>query len=318
MTYSTGQVIEDGDYNLFVTGSENGTPNHSQPNVNSLWGTGNGAEIGYGQSGTLAAVAPGTEITATQWANLFNRMSTIANHQGTSISSVTLPTVGTEIEALAAINTNLQDIWDNLHNAAASGSTYNTGGVADRTTSWNNVLTFDFDIDFGTEAAMYAFFNAGGRMTLTSTRSGGTSNAKNTSWTDGLATLGTMNFTGLGAQKNIAGTNYYGFEKKGGSGSPTIYELTHGAYDYTNAYTTVLEQEVSGGAYNGNFARVRARRQTATPAIIQVRFRLEDVAGDPPNVDGTTNATLSLVMPSTTYLTDVWGTPTISNSITTA
>ena len=68
MTYSTGNIIVDDDYNIFATGNASGTGDASVANINTILGTG-ADEFGYGQSGGLAVVTAGTVVQATEWAN---------------------------------------------------------------------------------------------------------------------------------------------------------------------------------------------------------------------------------------------------------
>jgi hypothetical protein len=85
MTYSVGGLIQATDYNGFASTTTGG-------NVNVLWGTGT-SDAGYGQSTTLATVSASGTVTATQWASLVNRISSIASHQGTTITARTAPVV---------------------------------------------------------------------------------------------------------------------------------------------------------------------------------------------------------------------------------
>ena len=112
MTYISGGLIQATDYNGFASTT-------AGANVDSVWGAGSG-DRGYGQSTTLGTVAAGATVTATQWASLNSRISSMASHQGTSITSRTSPIAGDIIGILAALNTDLTNITNNRGNAAAS------------------------------------------------------------------------------------------------------------------------------------------------------------------------------------------------------
>ena len=84
MTYSVGGLIQATDYNGFVSTTASG-------NVNGIWSTGT-SDRGYGQT-ALATVSAAGLVTATQWANLVNTISSIASHQGTTITSRTAPVI---------------------------------------------------------------------------------------------------------------------------------------------------------------------------------------------------------------------------------
>ena len=79
MAYQTGDTILDDHYNGFAN-------DNSPNNINKIWGTGS-ADYGYGQSNTISTVSAGSTVTAAQWNTLLDRMQSIKNHQGSSIST---------------------------------------------------------------------------------------------------------------------------------------------------------------------------------------------------------------------------------------
>jgi hypothetical protein len=83
MTYTSGGLIQATDYNGFASTT-------AGANVDDIWGTG-ATDKGYGQSTTLGTVAAGATVTATQWADLVNRISSIGSHTGVAITSRTAP-----------------------------------------------------------------------------------------------------------------------------------------------------------------------------------------------------------------------------------
>ena len=97
MAYATGDTILDTHYNDFAT------------SVNALWGTGTG-DRGYGESTTVSTVSDGTTITAAQWTTLLARITSMASHQGSSITSISNPSAGDTIEAYTALSTKIGTI----------------------------------------------------------------------------------------------------------------------------------------------------------------------------------------------------------------
>ena len=97
MAYTSGDTILDDHYNDFAT------------SVNAIWGSGSGDQ-GYGQTNTVSSVSAGSTITASQWSTLLARITSIANHQNSSITSITSPSTGDTIEAYTALSTNIQTI----------------------------------------------------------------------------------------------------------------------------------------------------------------------------------------------------------------
>ena len=145
MTYSAGNTIIDDDYNIFATGNAAGSGDNNVANINTVWGSGTG-DKGYGQSSTLAAVSAGNTVQATSWANLIARNTSLANHQGSSITAITQPTAGNTIAAYTALSTNITTTFNNRNNAAGSGSDSTVNSVS--TSGWNNSSTLSKTFTF--------------------------------------------------------------------------------------------------------------------------------------------------------------------------
>lgn len=314
MAYQAGDIILDDHYNTFATGSIGGTATDSA-NVNNVWGVGY-ADRGYGQSSTLSAVAAGGTVTATQWSTMLARISSMASHQGSSITAITSPSAGNTISAYTALSTNITTIYNNRLNRAALGSTsatYTTG-----TSAWSAYTVHEVTVTFSsTDAARY-FFNAGGEIRLDMAISGGTADGKYNEWLDLVNTLsGVINF---GAQ---------GTTQTGGTGSPTTLASTIGYHDLTTSYQTIYQQYADSSPYTANYVRIQAKYVGATTnggkgnqVVFEVRY--QDDAADqtydksvytPDDVmDGTVTTTTTIAPPSTTYLTNTWGTPSVSGT----
>lgn len=314
MAYSTGSVILDDDYNIFATGNASGSGDDNVANVNTVWGVGTG-DKGYGQTTlpVLSAVTAGQTVTATQWSTMLSRISSAASHQGSSITSITSPVAGDTISAYAALSSNITTIFNNRLNATASGSTTTTN--TQRTTGWNTSVTFSQSITFASANAARYFFNAGGRVTLSWSRTGGSVNSQNTAISDLCTACGTLTFTGGTATVTIAGGTFTGTNKSGGSGSPTIASTT-GWYDLTTANVQVFTQSASSYyGYEGNSITVNLSRDAGS-TLMNV-YSLISKSGGLTTVDGTLTAALSYILPSTTYLTtSSWGTPSLAGSQT--
>lgn len=323
MTYSTGSVILDDDYNIFATGNAAGTGDNNVANVNTVWGVGTG-DKGYGQTTlpVLSAVTAGQTVTATQWATMLNRISSSASQQGSSITPITNPVAGDTISAYAALSTNITTIYNNRLNCASVGSSITSGGSTDRTTSWTSSVTFTQTVTFASGDAARYFFNAGGRITQTWSRTGGSSTDQNTAITNLCTACGTLNYTAGTGTQTIAGGSYTGTTKTGGSGSPTVATTT-GYYDYTTSNVQVFTQSASSYyGYEGNSITVNIKTNGTqgsnadTGSVITI-YSTVAKPGGLTTVDGTLNSTITLIPSSTTYLTTTsWGTPTLSGSQT--
>lgn len=323
MAYSTGSIILDDDYNIFATGNAAGTGDNNVANVNTVWGVGTG-DKGYGQTTlpVLSAVSAGQTVTATQWSTMLARISSAASQQGSTITSITSPVAGNTISAYAALSANITTIFNNRLNCAAVGSSITAGGSTDRTTSWTSSVTFTQTVTFASGDAARYFFNAGGRITHTWSRTGGSVNDQNTAITNLCSACGTLNYTAGTGTQTIAGGSYTGTTKSGGSGSPTVATTT-GYYDYTTANVQVFTQSASSYyGYEGNSITVNIKTNGTqgsngdTGSVITIYSTIAKPGGLT-TVDGTLNSTIALIPSSTTYLTTTsWGTPTLAGSQT--
>lgn len=311
MAYVSGDLILDAHYNGF------------KDSVNAVWGAGSFAgATGYGQGTTLSAVAVGDTVSATQWSTLLARISSAASHQGTSITAITAPVAGDTISAYTALSGNITAITNGRYNATAVGTDITTGGVGQRTATWIASVTMTYTITFASADAARYFFNAGGTIRMTFSRSGGTAHTKNTTWTALCSAAGTVVMSNGYTNSTIAGTSYNaGATKIGGSGSATIATGT-GYQDLTTSNQQIFLQYSPTAPYTANYIQVNVRGNTAAPSsqvIFDVVFKDDAADNSIPSsldvVDGTLQTTLVLRPPSTTYISNTWGTPTISCSV---
>ena len=315
MGYNTGDTIEDSHYNLFVQGGD--SVDHNTANVNTIWASGSG-DKGYGQTG-LSTVSAGTSITATQWANLLNRCTTIANHQDTTITAISNPSSGDTISAYTALSGNISDLYSNRLNAAASGTDITTDGTSSSTTTWYASATLTRTITFGSADEARYFFNAGGMIRMSYSLTGAP-NDKSTEWADLLSKLGTIVITHGALTQDIAGTSYTGTTKIGGSGTPSTHATTTGYVDLDSTPFTIYEQSADSTPYTSNYATINA---SISGAVITITTVLTDAATDTKTfpdgasstldrVGGTLSQTMVVRPPSTTYLSNSWGTPAMN------
>jgi hypothetical protein len=329
MTYSSGQLIEAVDYNGFAN-------NTVGANVNTVWGTGSG-DSGWGQASTLASVAVSTDVTATQWANLNSRITSMAAQTATSITSRTNPVVGDIIGILSAVNTDLTNCTTNRGNAQLSGTTSTTwtgstakttatgSGQSAWTITWTHTITFP-----SADQARY-FWNAGGLVRLDMSKTVNVTDA-DPDWNSFVGTVGVLYVSGRvnSASQTIAGANYTGFTRVGGSGTPSPFANTTGWYSLGAgaAATTMFQLNSSVSPYTGNFIRVTAAVNAGRTTLTLVTTWSSSgtaVPGSTANISGGTDTASPYVSfgtapavlcrfipPSTTYLTDSWGTPTIA------
>jgi len=310
MTYSAGNTIVDDDYNIFATGNAAGTGDQGVANINSILGSASG-EFGYGQSGGLGAVTAGSTVQATEWASLLTKNTLLANHQGTSITAIANPAGGDTIAAYAALSANITATYNGKLNAAGSGSDSTVSSVT--TTSWNTSSTLSKTFTFASRDQLRYFFNAGGMIRLSWSRTGGTGSTQNTSWTNTLTAAGTIVLTGIGASKTIAAVAYTGTTKIGGSGTNQILLTAQGVLDMSSTPAIYFKQIPPTG-YGDNEIEVSMSIPNEGTVITILTDLSDDYTppdpGSPDLVDGTLTQVSTIRYPSTTYLADTWGTVT--------
>ena len=88
MSYAQNGLIEATDFNTLVGAN----PETSANKLNTVWATG-GTTAGYGQT-AVSQVSGGDTVVATgQWNALVTNTASAAAHSGSSITSVTFPTL---------------------------------------------------------------------------------------------------------------------------------------------------------------------------------------------------------------------------------
>ena len=325
MAYSAGDTILDDEYNIFATGNAAGSGDNGTANLNTLWGTGTG-DYGYGETGSvISAVSAGGTITATQWETLVGRMETIAAHQGSTVTAVSTITAGDTVTALANFQTDINTIWANRLNATASGSTITAGGASSRTTNWTTAVATTQRVAFASADAARYWFNAGGLITFTFARSGGTANDKNTEWSDLCTKMGTITLSGS-ASHTVAGTSYTGTTQTGGgAGGAGSSKSTLDFHALTGSLQQLIIKYADTAPYTANWIKIQA---LTSGSNLDFTITMQDDAADTGNptypttdqqildqVDGTMTVTMTAVPPSATYATSAnWGTPTLSTT----
>jgi hypothetical protein len=317
MTYVSGGLIQATDYNGFVSTTPNG-------NVNSIWGSGT-STVGYGQT-ALATVSTGGTVTATQWASLVNTISSMAAHQGTTITSRTAPVTGNTIAILSSVDFDLTNCFNNRFNAAAVGSQFTgwtgTNSKTSTTSGATWTITFTNTITFASADAARYFFNAGGLIKIDVSKTS-TGNTGDPEWNDLANTLCGDIYISAGVNtQTVAGTAYTGTTKIGGTGTPNTLATTTGWFDLTAgaAATIVYKQFADTAPYTNNFIQHSLSKNAGSTALtITTLWSASD--GDPISggtaASGATPGTAPCTIvtyfpPSTTYLTNSWGTPTVA------
>ena len=314
MTYTSGSLIEATDYNTFVsTGGDN---------INEVWSQGSG-DSGYGQS-AIATVAATNTVTATQWASLVNTIAAMANHQGSTITARTAPVTGNTISILSAVSTDITTCKTNRLNAVASGTQF-TGwtGTSAKTTATSGAtwtITFTHTITWASANDVRYFFNAGGLIKWECSKTA-TGDVGDPEWNDLANTLvGDIYISAGTGTQTIAGSSYTGTTKVGGTGTPDTLATTVGWYDLTTSDTIIYKQFADTAPYTSNVIQSQAKTAgTGTHWVLTTTWSASDgdaiSGGTAPSgaTPGTAPTTLvTYFPPSSTYLSNSWGTPTVA------
>lgn len=302
MTYAAGGTIQATDYNTLANGAGN---------IGAQWGVGTGNH-GLGQSTTaIANVAAGNTVTATQWTGLIQTINSCLAHEGQTTITPTSVTAGNAITYYASIATGSAAAYNNTGNTSILNSGAAT--VASYSGAWgttgNRGLKLTHTVTFASADAARYFFNAGGRLQLYFTRTGGSATTRNTEWSTLATDCGTIQ---LRANGNMV--------KVGGGGTAPINLGPNGYYAMTTTAAEYFKQTDGAATYSTNFISVNMRWGGTTanggnPVIIIDTYPINVwVNAFQPGVDGVFNSSLVVASPATTYLTNTWGTPTVTTA----
>lgn len=165
---------------------------------------------------------------------------------------------------------NIKDCWDNRFSPASR--TASTDASASRTSAWTNTLSQLTTWTFSSEGAARAFFNGGGAVGVSASRTGGTSSTQNTQWTSKLT--------------NISDIWLYNDRVEASAGTASGV----GFYELTTSYKQLIIYYGGASPYTSDYIKVEAKvNSTTNPTVISVLTTLVD-AGDnviDASVDGT-------------------------------
>ena len=172
---------------------------------------GNGSvNFGWGQQARInsSAVAEGNKVTINEWANLRYDVINAYKHingsnpttaqvaEGNTIryTSNFTPDTGTLDVPQKQYDDWATDITNTRFTVAAGESVVTAAISQTKTTAWNGTVSCVIGFYFGSANEARYFFNSGGQIRISSSRTGGTSSAQNTAWTNLLTAVGTQTF----------------------------------------------------------------------------------------------------------------------------
>ena len=285
MTYDTNQLVEASDYNTRETV------------IDGIWGPGSGSR-GWGQP-SLSSVSQNSIVTAgpsgapVEWAKLIQTLNYISVHENGASAGLTPPVSGDIITFLNTFDGQMNTLCD----VGATNNRFGTyaafsdqGEVAGtHTSSWNSSITNIATVTWGSLDQARYFFNAGGRVNLNISYSGGSGSAQDNNWSTVCSNAGTMWVQAL----SVGGTASGNFGYYGSAGR--MYSAS------------------GSGVYNSNTLTVDVSGQGTASLTFTTTFTDNHTNYWFDNVTGTFRIGITVRRPTTNGpITDTWGTALVS------
>jgi hypothetical protein len=269
-----GDIIDDADYDNM---KNNVYRQLSTPNDITLGTYSAGSTWGYAQSiGSLDAAA-GELVRANStdngFKNLQDEVQALGSFLGLSLTGPSDRAAGNQILAShwSALMNDVKTCFDNRLSVPAGSLTTASAGSSSRTASWGSAnepaIQHTFTLSFSNEAHCRAFFNAGGKVLFTGSRSGGTSGSsagtigsQNANWTALLSSMGTLSFN----LNNLTSSG-----STGSSAGKGFYELS------TNNQQLYIKY--GSGAYASNYYQILGKvNSTSNPTVLTFTVVMRD------------------------------------------
>lgn len=240
------------------------------------------ANRGYGQVVKSSQAEEGSTITAEQWQNLAEDLSNVVVHQTGSFPNIPALTQDSIIDlddynSLVA-SSNLLD--QNRFNVAVSRTVISSKGSVSTNQPWALRAQTNLTVTFESSNNARYFFNSGGQIRLSSSRTGGSNSPQNAAWTNLLSSVGNINFS------------------------------RESYYNLTNNYQLWYQQTLTTSyAYSSNFFRIEVSSDApaniaGVAKIINFRITWEDpYSGPSDRVDGSLSLEINQIK-STGVLAD--------------
>jgi hypothetical protein len=203
MTYASGSAVLAADYNNLAGEVLYTSPFSSSAaalnKASAIYGIGYG-DIGYGQTSiALPLKTIGQRVDAADWVTLRDVISSIATHQGTTLSQLPLASYFTSGQPITPANTALAHLSNSLLSVNSNRLNYNLTGMSllsgvasmTRATSWSTSISGSFQIAFSSEDASRFFFNSGGQIRIRFSHSS-TSSVQNVLWGNLVNAVGSI------------------------------------------------------------------------------------------------------------------------------
>ena len=279
MAYSAGDTILDDEYNVFVN-------NSSSPfGYNHFAGTGS-TVYGLGQS-AISTVSAGGTVNASQWNALMTGITNIANHTNDTMTSRSAVSSGDSIAILAAVAADLATLAASVAAGSPNATALTTSSAKQSSSSsstWTGSHTVEHSVTFTNANTMRWFFNAGGKIRVSKSRTGnggtnGSANTKDSNWTNLYAALGNIDIASQASTRSGSGETL------------TTNGLANGFHDLGTGYTHIIRLTEQTSPYTGNYIDVHAKLNAAvgSATVMTVKTTAVDGAADNTYTSGNTS-----------------------------
>ena len=312
MTYAANGLIEATDYNNIVGGN----PTDVAGTFNRVWAVGQN-DRGWGQT-AISQVSALSVITAPQWATLINNLNNAYRHTiSTAGTGIAAPVTGDRILFISTLTGYVTDVYNSRLNTTTTGtaeiysgsSSFSAAGGVAGSTTITRTITFS-----SVDQCRY-FFNAGGRFSFVVTS---VTNNDGTTRSASIVTLARTNFESKLIRSRSA-------QARTGTGGTSVTDVTgSGFYNLTTGYTTFTQIYGQTYPYTADYIQYQVLTNGTAGSyggngnVITLRFYAfsgttgtgPSPTSDPMNV--TINYIVYAFYPSTSYLSNSWGTATIA------
>lgn len=250
--------------------------------ITTTLGTGAG-QYGYGQSIVSQTVTQGQRIEKAAFDKLrFDLMSILIHQTGVLpnpvLAQVTSPILATASEPFQSYTNLIQTARGDRFTVATSQSIITNIATKTFTSDWNNYAVTELVATFATADQARYFFNSGGRIKFTTTRTGGDGSQQNNAWTNTLSSAGEQEF-GAGVPDNL-----------------TVYQLTD---SYQSYYEIDSSTPYSANKYKLSVKCNQPDNATGIATVFSFKVELIDGYTDDPQPgplpDDVVNGTLSII-----------------------
>ena len=262
--------------------------------------------LGYNSAVTSAQVATDQEIYGAEWNTLRADINSAYTHQTGSASDLTTRGTTDIISAadLTLIAARSQTAYNNRLAVNGGQLSFQSGPGYSSGATWGTRSYFSGSVQFGSNARFRGFWNGGGYLTFTASRTGGSGTAQDNGWSNLLSRMGTLvlSRTSMYQSGNTwTGTFYNSIGANGVYGSNIGSGLTQAfdIYDQDTSYTSNL--------YRIYLALDNANLSLATSLTFEVNCydQHTPIAAGPDYVDGTLTFSTGIYYPYTNSATGV-------------